>query len=462
MIVMKFGGTSVMDAAAIDRVFRIVQGRAARRPVVVVSAMSKVTDSLLAMSRAAGEGRRDEALAISAQLRQRHLDTAAALLGSGEDEALAAGIQTEFDALDELLRGISAVGELTARTNDSVLGYGERLSSKLCAAAFRQRGLDAALVDARQVMITDRGFGKAIPQIEAIDQAAQKVLKPLLEAGKIPVLGGFVGATAEGTPTTIGRGGSDFSAALLGAALDAETIEIWTDVDGMKTTDPRLCPEARRIKVISFEEAAELAYFGAKVLHPATVLPAVRKDIPVRVLNSMNPANEGTLIVGQAPAARNTFIAIAAKKRITIVDVVAARMLGEHGFLKTIFDIFDRHHAAVDVVSTSEVSVSLTVDSNDAIPALAADLEQIADVKYEGRKAIVCLVGRNIRETPGIAAQVFTAVRDINVRMISQGASEINITFVVEEDDVPECIRRLHQTFFSDTDPSVFDQGEFV
>ncbi len=279
----------------------------------------------------------------------------------------------------------------------------------------------------------------------------------LLDDAQVPVMGGFIGATEHGVQTTIGRGGSDFSAALIGAGLDAEAIEIWTDVDGMMTTDPRICPDARRIRVISFEEAAELAYFGAKVLHPATVLPAVQKNIPVLVLNSLNPANEGTLIVGRAPKSKSTFKAIAAKKRITIVEVVAARMLGAHGFLKAIFDVFDQHHCSIDVVSTSEVSVSLTVDSNEAIPAIAADLEKIADVKYAGRNAIVCLVGENIRETPQIAARVFTALGEINVRMISQGASEINITFVIGEDDVPEAMRRLHKEFFTEVDPEVFD-----
>jgi aspartate kinase len=242
----------------------------------------------------------------------------------------------------------------------------------------------------------------------------------------------------------------------VGAGLNAERIEIWTDVDGILTTDPRICPEARRIKVISFDEAAELAYFGAKVLHPATVLPAIHKNIPVYVLNSMNPTCEGTKITTRAPQVKNIFKAIAAKKRITIVDVAAPRMLLAHGFLRSIFEAFDRHKVAVDVVSTSEVSVSLTVDSNQAIPALAADLAKIADVKYEGRKAIVCLVGESLREKPGVAALVFGELADKKIRMISQGASEINLTFVIEEDEVPEVIRRLHKTFFQDLDPAVF------
>jgi aspartate kinase len=457
MIVMKFGGTSVMDAVAIDRTAQIVKNRLERRPVVVVSAMSRVTDALLAAGKAAGDGQREPALELAYGLRQRHHATAKELVTAARYAQLGAEIEREFDTLDELLKGIVAVGELSPRSSDYVVSYGERLNSRIVTEAYLARGIRAVHVDARKVMITGAQHGRAIPQPEEIEHRAKNLVRPLLLDAQVPVIGGFIGATAHGVQTTIGRGGSDFSAALIGAGLDAEAIEIWTDVDGMRTTDPRICPDARRIRVISFEEAAELAYFGAKVLHPATVLPAVQKNIPVLVLNSLNPSNEGTLIVGRAPRSRSTFKAIAAKNRITIVDVVAARMLGAHGFLKAIFDVFDRHHCSIDVVSTSEVSVSLTVDSNEAIPAIAADLEAIADVKYAGRNAIVCLVGENIRETPQIAARVFTALGDINVRMISQGASEINITFVIGEDDVPEALRRLHKEFFTEVDPEIFD-----
>lgn len=457
MIVMKFGGTSVEDAKAIDRAACIVRARLAEKPVVVVSAMSKVTDTLIAMARAAGDGDRAKALELCQGLRQRHYATTSELLATDVFTEVHAELEREFNTLDELLSGIAAVGELTPRTTDNVLSYGERLSSKMVTAAFAVRGMNSALVDSREVMITDARHTRAVPQMEAIDLRLHKKIKPLLDDSRVPVMGGFIGATADGVPTTIGRGGSDFSAALVGAGLDAARIEIWTDVDGMKTTDPNLCPDAHRIKVISFEEAAELAYFGAKVLHPATLLPAIHKNIPVLVLNSRNPENAGTRIQAQAPKCGNIFKAVAMKKRITVIDIVAARMLMAHGFLKTLFDIFDRHKCAVDVVSTSEVSVSLTVDSNEAIPAIAADLQDLADVKYEGRKAIVCLVGDNVRGTPGIAAKTFAAISDINVRMISQGASEINITFVVDEDDAPEVVRRLHAAFFSEVDPEVFD-----
>ena len=406
--------------------------------------------------RAAGAGDRKTALKLSRALRERHYNTAGELLGTALFTQFHGDLGVDFDALDELLRGIAAVGELTPRTTDHVAAYGELLSSKIITAAFSARGIDSKLVDSRECILTDGNHTRAVPLFEETNERVRLKLKPLLEAARVPVMGGFIAATRAGITTTIGRGGSDFSAAIVGAGLGAERIEIWTDVDGMMTTDPNACPDARRIKVVSFDEAAELAYFGAKVLHPATVLPAVQQNIPVYILNSRNPSCDGTKITARAPRCRNTFKAIAAKKRITIVDVAATRMLMAHGFLKSIFDAFDRHRVSVDVVSTSEVSVSLTVDSNEAIPALAADLAKLADVKYEGRKAIVCLVGENLRETPGIAARVFNELSDVNIRMISQGASEINLTFVIEEDEVPKVVRKLHAAFFSDLDPEVF------
>jgi aspartate kinase len=456
MIVMKFGGTSVQDAKAIERAAAIVKARLAQKPVVVVSAMAKVTDQLLAMARAAGSGDRKTALNLSRALRERHYNTAGELLGTALFTEFHGDLGVYFEALDELLRGIAAVGELTPRTTDHVAAFGEILSSRVVTAAFSAQGINSTMVDSRECIVTDNDHMRAAPFMEETTERLRSKVQPVLDAGRVPVMGGFIGATKAGITTTIGRGGSDYSAAIVGAGLGAERIEIWTDVDGMMTTDPNLCPEARRIKVISFDEAAELAYFGAKVLHPATVLPAVQKNIPVYVLNSRNPDCEGTRISARVPHCRNSFKAIAAKKRITIIDVAAPRMLLAHGFLRAIFEAFDRHRIAVDVVSTSEVSVSLTVDSNESIPALAADLAKLADVKYEGRKAIVCLVGENLRETPGIAARVFGELSDVKIRMISQGASEINLTFVIEEDEVPQVVRRLHKTFFSDLDPEVF------
>lgn len=459
LVVMKFGGTSVEDATAVARTAKIVEGRFAGGciPVVVVSALAKVTDQLLAAAAAAGSGDRASALATSSRLRQRHIEMAAQLLSPAGLKALEPSLHEHFDGLEEILRGLSAVRELTPRTSDMVVSYGERVSSLIVAAAFLDRGMPAVHIDARDCIITNHQHGKAIPDHAMIEARCAVHLRPLAEQGQIAVMGGFIGSAPDGTTTTLGRGGSDFTAALAGGALQAETIEIWTDVDGVMTTDPRVCPDALRVKAISFEEAAELAYFGAKVLHPATILPAVEKNIPVLVLNSRNPGNEGTRITAIAPHGKNPFKSIAIKRRLTIIDLVASRMLMSHGYLRAIFEVFDRHKCAVDMVSTSEVSVSLTVDSNESLPEIAAELGKLADVKYEGRKALICLVGSNIRGQNGIASQVFHAVRHVNVRMISQGASEINMSFMIEEDDVAEAVRSLHAAFFTDPDPDIFD-----
>src|SRR5215469_12393907 len=456
MIVMKFGGTSVQDAQAIDRVASITRDRLGETPIVVVSALAKMTDQLLAMASAAAAGNREKALELSLAARERHFNTASDLLGTGRFAQIHSELEEEFNGLDDLLRGVVAVGELTPRTTDNIAGFGERVSSKIVTAAFSVRGLSASHIDSRQCIITDANFTKAVPDFDETNARLRDLVKPALDHKRVPVMGGFIGSTREGISTTIGRGGSDFTAAIVGAGLNAQRIEIWTDVDGMMTTDPGLCPQARRIKSITFEEAAELAYFGAKVLHPATLLPAIQKNIPVLVLNSHNPKCEGTRITPTAPKSKNIFKAIAAKKRITVVDVVATRMLMAHGFLKSIFEVFANHRCPVDMVSTSEVSVSVTVDSNESIAAIAADLAKLADVKYAGRKAIVCLVGENIKTTPGIAAKVFSAIPDADIHMISQGASEINISFVIDEDDVPDVVSRLHRTFFSQVDPEVF------
>jgi aspartate kinase len=457
---MKFGGTSVEDAAAIDRTASIVAGRVAagKKPVVVVSAMARVTDQLLRCAAAASVGDRTGALAISSRLRCRHRDTATALVKDPKAAVpLVTWIDQKFDQLDEVLRGLAAILELTPRISDLIVSYGERLSSRMIAAAFAERGIDAAHLDSREVIITDSQYQKAVPIDTIIEMRAAEKIRPLIDAGKVPVMGGFIAANEAGITTTLGRGGSDFTGALIGGAMHAESIEIWTDVDGIMTSDPRVCPDALRVKVISFEEAAELAYFGAKVLHPATILPAVKRNIPVQVLNSRNPSNDGTRIISLAPHCNSPFKSIAVKKKLSIIDVVASRMLMTHGYLKEIFTIFDKHQTAVDMVSTSEVSVSLTVDSNDKLPAIAADLSQLADVKYEGKKALVCMVGEDIRGQNGMAAQVFAAIRHINVRMISQGASEINMSFMIDEDDADEAVRSLHAAFFQNPDPTIFD-----
>lgn len=450
MIVMKFGGTSVESAEAIERVSRIVTSRLKQLPVVVVSAMAKVTDQLVTMGNLASSGDCDEALELLGLLRTRHLETARQLLGTKRSATLAPKLEFFLAELVNFLRGLGAVRELTPRGTDYLLSFGELLSSLIVADAFRIRGLNTAWVDSRECLVTDASHTRARPLLGETRERSNARLAPLLKKKRVPVMGGFIAATAQGIPTTLGRGGSDYSAAVIGAALDADSIEIWTDVEGMMTTDPRLCADARTIREISFNEAAELAYFGAKVLHPATLLPAIHKNIPVYVLNSRNLKSTGTRITAQAPPSREVFRAITAKTGISIVNVVASRGVMVHGFLRSVFEALDRHSTSVDIVAISEVSMSFTMETKRLPKALLSELEEIADVTCEDQQAIICLVGEDIHGKPGIAASVFNTIAEsgVNIRMISQGASEINISFVVKEADVARAVRHLHEHFF--------------
>lgn len=455
MIVMKFGGTSVGDAKAISEVARIVSGRLDRAPVVVVSAMARVTDALLRLARAAGRRQFDEVASLVESLRDRHLSVAGELLSPAAAPARER-ITSLFDELEGLARSIATLGELTPRSQDAIVSFGERLSSFVVAAALESRGVPAELVDSRRFIITDGQFTAAAPDFQETARRARQELLPVIGRGGVPVAQGFIGATAEGVTTTIGRGGSDYSAALVGAALDVEAIEIWTDVDGLMTADPRVVPEARRIRVISFDEAAELSYFGAKVLHPNTVLPAIERGIPVHIYNTRNPGGEGTLIAPVPKRSRNLIKSIALKRNVTVVNVASTRMLLAYGFLHAIFEVFSRHQTSVDVVTTSEVSVSITLDNSERLEAIKRELETKGRVTIEEGRAIICVVGDNLKFTPGVAARLFGAIESTNVNMISQGASEINVTFVIDEADADRVVRQLHAEFFKEVDEEVF------
>lgn len=447
MIISKFGGTSVADATAIVRTSDIVRGRLARRPVVVVSALAGVTNALLAIARQASEGNFISAVSSVQALRERHLAEVDTLLAdSTEHSDIGAEISVIFDELAALCEALSVLGFITSRSLDAIAGMGERASSMLVAAAFRARGIDAVHVDARKVMITDDNYGKAEPQPEAIAVAARALVAPLVHDGKVPVMGGFIGSSAEGVTTTLGRGGSDYSASLIGAGLQAESIEIWTDVDGMLTADPRVVKTARPIEQIRFDEASELASFGAKVLHPATIAPAVRLGIPVWIYNSHNPSGHGTRITFDAP--RRSVTAIAAKRDTTILRVATGKMLFQHGFLKRVFELFDAHAVSVDVVATSEVSVSVTVDDSAPLDLLLGALRQIGDVSVERRRAIVSVVGSGIADDADAMGTVLRALGHRRIHMLSLSASAINLTILLDDDDVPEAMRALHRALF--------------
>ena len=441
MIVMKFGGTSVESAEAISRVAEIVRERISRRPVVVVSAMGRTTNKLLAIASAAASGRREEALESLGEMRAFHLREAA---GLGVDAEVAA----HFDELAELVKGLAVMGELTPRATDAIFVLRRAwISSIIVTAFFNKNGIPAAHVDSRSVIVTDARHMQAAPLFVESNAKLAATIPPLAHK-RVVVMGGFVASTQGGVTTTLGRGGSDYTASIVGAGIGAEEIQIWTDVDGMLTADPTILKGGYRVETCSFAEAAELAYFGAKVLHPATVLPAIEKNIPVRILNSRRPEVEGTLIVAEAPPSSAPIRSIACKKNITLVNIVSTRMLMAHGFLRRIFEIFDRFETPVDMLATSEVSVSLTIDNTQALGAIREEIEEFAEVTVEDGHAIVCLVGENIRKIPGTTARVFAALKDINVRMVSQGASLLNISLVVAASDLHRAVESLHREFF--------------
>lgn len=450
MIVCKFGGTSVADADAIRRAADIIRTRLASDPIVVVSALGGTTNALLALAEQASRGQLIGAMRAVQGLRDRHMDTAAQLLGAeaeGEGGELVAELSGMFDELASLAEALSVLGHSTPRSMDAVAAFGELASSLMIAAAFKKLGLPAEHVDARKVMITDDQFMRAEPQPEEIADAARQQLAPLVRQGCVPVLGGFIGATRTGGVTsTLGRGGSDYSASLIGAALKCDKIEIWTDVDGMLTADPRVVARARTIEQIGFEEASELASFGAKVLHPFTIAPAVRIGIPVLVLNSRNAQGSGTRITFDAP--RRPVTAIAGKSAVTLVKVRSPRMLLTEGFLRELFGIFERHRTSVDVVATSEVSVSLTVDDASHLEELLGELRQLGDVAIERHRGIVALVGAALSESGAAMSRALRALGDTRLHMLSLSATGINLTMVVDGDDVNPLMQRLHAEFF--------------
>jgi len=457
MIVCKFGGTSVQDAEAMTRLAEIIRARIKRQPIVVASAMGKTTNNLLEAAQTAVRGKRQEALDLLTKIKDKHLREAQKMGIAVTEDWVAETINAYFKEMRDLVKGLSALGELTPRVMDAMASYGERLSTAILTQVLENSGMPAQLMDARECIITDDSFTRAGVLFDQTDPAIVEHLKPVIKAGRIPVFQGFIGRTMSGITTTIGRGGSDYSAAIIGAALEVDDIQIWTDVDGIMTTDPRMVKEARRIRSISFDEAAELAYFGAKVLHPATIVPAVRKKIPVRVLNSYKPDQEGTIITDEAPPCDNPVKAIAFKSGITVVNVASTRMLMAYGFLSRIFEIFAQYRVPVDVVATSEVSVSLTVDETSELWDIVTDLKKIGEVNVEGSKSIVCCVGDNLRNIPGVPHLAFSALQDVKIQMISQGASAINITFVIDDDRLPEAVRNLHDAFFKKVDPLVFE-----
>jgi aspartate kinase len=452
---MKFGGTSVADAAAMTRVIDIVRSQwksqpdGSRPPVVVVSALSKVTDGLIKIAGFARHGEADKAAALVAELLERHVTIALTLASHQRAEDLVKALRSQFAELGELVASLATKGGVTSADHDAIVAMGELASSRIVTAAFQEQRLPATWVDAREVLVTDAEHMVAAPDMAATSAKAAQKLAPVMAAGQIPVLGGFIAATRAGVTTTLGRGGSDYSAAIFGACLDVGEIQIWTDVDGMLTADPRVVPAPRVVPHLSFAEASELAYFGAKVLHPATILPAVSKNIPVRILNSRQPENPGTLITSE-PRREGHLAALACKRDVTVIDITSTRMFMAFGFLRRLFEVFERFKTAVDVVTTSEVSVSVTVDDTRRLNEIVAALGGFAEVSCESKMAIVSVVGDRLHDDPGVFARAIVAIDGIPLRLVSQAASRRTFTFVLRDAEAADAMTRLHNALFAE------------
>jgi aspartate kinase len=439
MIVMKFGGSSLRDAERIAHVTAIIRQQLGRKPILVISALGSTTDNLIRAGEAALKGtvNLDEVKGL-------HLSTVKQLGLEGQT------LDPLFAELENLLRGISLLKEFSKKTRDHLVSFGERLAVRILAAHLTRVGIPARHLDAWDLgLLTNSNFGDAEVIESSYDNLSSALAAVRRDYSYTPVITGFIARDALGNITTLGRGGTDLTASLVGAALTVEEIQVWKDVDGILTTDPRLAPAARPVPSVSFEEASELAYFGAKVLHPLSMQPAMSKNIPVRVKNSYNPEHPGTLIAGTADGGEGAVKAITCKRRVTLIDIVSSRMLGQYGFLAGVFQIFNQSKLSVDMVATSEVSVSLTLNQDSDLAEVTRELEKIARVSVSRGKAILSIVGDVSRSSEILDATFHILNRNgINVQMISQGASKVNIGLIVEDAEVETCVRELHRHFF--------------
>ena len=446
---MKFGGTSVANFEAITRTIFIIGGKLDQKPVVVVSALSKVTDLLYRISDAAAS--KDSSLTkdLLAELRQRHVGLACELLEQNpvQKESAVTRVNAICDELDALANAVCAVGELSDRNKAIIISNGELLSSTIICFAMNAKGIRTNWIDARKMMVTNDAYLKGEPIESEIEKRVPEAIAEAYKGMDAVITQGFIATNLKGEQTVLGRGGSDYSASLIGMSVDAERIEIWTDVDGVRTADPRKVQNTKYLEKISFEEAAEMAHFGAKVLHPLTIEPAVKKNIPIYVLNSMNPSGKGTAIL------RNEFIedgvkSVSFKENIRVINIFSMRMINTSGFLRRVFEIFSENKVSVDLISTSEANISVTVDASQKIDAVVSELSEFAEVIVDDDKSQVSVIGKNIVKLNGMLKKTFAPLKKCNVYMISQGASFVNISFVVDREELTEVVQSLHHHLF--------------
>lgn len=451
MIVMKFGGTSVANPEAIRRTVEIVRTRLHEKPVVVVSAFSKVTDLLYKIADQAALKNKVATDELLNELRIRHLSTAQELLSNSPDllKIACEKVGVICDELETFVAAVCALGELSDRSKATIIANGEYLSSNIICLALNASGIVTNYSDARSMIISNRDYLKAEPVIDEILARAPGIISHAFSGADAVITQGFVASTADNEPTVLGRGGSDYSASLIGMAVDASKIEIWTDVDGVRTADPRVVPNTLCIERISFEEAAEMAHFGAKVLHPLTIEPAVRKNIPIYVLNSMNPDGTGTAIL-QSSFIEDGVKSVSFKENILVINIFSTKMINTSGFLNRVFEIFSNNKVSVDLISTSEANISVTVDASQNIEKVVRELSSFAQVVVDREKSQVSVIGKNIVNLKGVLRKTFSPLSDCKIYMISQGASYVNISFVVDREILSDVVCQIHKYLFED------------
>lgn len=447
---MKFGGTSVANAEAMTRTISIVKSKFNSSPIVVVSAMSKVTDSLYKIANAAKSRDERTVSSLIVALLQRHLDVAAELI---HDTSILCDVSNRIHdhcgLLQKIALSVCTLGELSDRSFAMIVSHGELLSSTILAGAMAEQGVKTTLLDARRFIITTGNTLKGVPQIDVIKQrASDAISEAFAEGAQVVVTQGFIASATDGEPAILGRGGSDYSASLIGMAVKAEQIEIWTDVDGVRTADPRYVDNTKNLQQISFEEATEMAHFGAKVLHPLTIEPAIRNNIPIFVLNSLNPQHEGTAILSHENICDGVK-AVSWKENIALINIYSAQMVNATGFVSKVFDVFRENGISVDLISTSEANISVSFDKSQPLNNVMSQLQEFADAHLYDDKAQISIIGQNIGLDTTITTKSLQALDDCEIYMISQGASSINVSFVINRVKLIDAVRKIHQTLFA-------------
>ena len=451
MIVMKFGGTSTQDAAAIKNVVSIVSAHRHSKPVVVISAIAQATNVLEKAGKLASEGKAEEAVESLRKLIDRHIGIVDERIKDRQRrDSLLRSLSSALTELEDLVRGVTILRELTPRSMDAFYSYGELLSSRLVAAALQEEGVEAQWIDTKEFMVTDDAFTSASPMMEIVGQRLPAVALPLLSQGIVPVTQGFIGVTSSGRRTTMGRESSDYSAAVIGAALNAEDIQIWTDVDGVLTADPRVVTSPKKVKILSFDEAYELSFFGAKVLHPNTMLPAIEKNIPIHVYNSRRAQSSGTLVTTNSSSHRAVVKSVAYKRDVAIISIKPFKRLSQYVFWEHLYSILTKFGTNANLTASSEYSIVIALDAKTHVEAILHEMSALGSVNVLREKAILCLVGSNIKDSPGIMNRLFASLADANVAMISYGASASSVSLVIDDDEILDAVKNVHAAFFAE------------